>query len=103
MDSSNKKTMTARIPIVFIGLIPVLLGSFLRFYDLSRVPSGLSIYPAISRNVSISFENWFYPSMFVDTSILADKSPFSFGCKAYLFRFSVPVICHSGYLPLRSL
>ncbi|MCH8310642.1 MAG: glycosyltransferase family 39 protein, partial [Chloroflexi bacterium] len=56
----------------------VLLASALRLYNLGQGHPGLAIYSAISRNTTSSFHNWFYPSIYADGSILADKPPVFF-------------------------
>ena len=58
---------------------PVLaLAAFLRLYDLGHGHPGLAIYTSISSHAYKSFHNWFYPNMFADGSILADKPPLFF-------------------------
>ncbi len=50
----------------------------MRLYDLGHGHPGLAIYTSISSNAYRSFHNWFYPNMFADGSILADKPPLFF-------------------------
>ena len=58
---------------------PVLaLAAFVRLYDLGHGHPGLAIYTSISSHAYKSFHNWFYPNMFADGSILADKPPLFF-------------------------
>lgn len=50
----------------------------MRLYDLGHGHPGLAIYTSISSHAYRSFHNWFYPNMFADGSILADKPPMFF-------------------------
>ena len=54
------------------------LATFVRLYDLGHGHPGLAIYTSISSHAYKSFHNWFYPNMFADGSILADKPPLFF-------------------------
>ena len=54
------------------------LAAFVRLYDLGHGHPGLAIYTSISSHAYKSFHNWFYPNMFADGSILADKPPLFF-------------------------
>ncbi|HAL47349.1 MAG TPA: hypothetical protein DCP37_06300 [Dehalococcoidia bacterium] len=56
----------------------IALASAMRLYDLGHGHPGLAIYSAISKNAYTSFDNWLYPSVFVDGSFLADKPPVFF-------------------------
>ena len=60
-----------------LGLI-VALAALLRLYRLGDGHPGLAIYAAISRNVTTSWHSWFYPSIYPDGVILADKPPLYF-------------------------
>ena len=60
-----------------LGLV-VALAALLRLYRLGEGHPGLAIYVSISRNVITSWHNWFYPSIYPDGSILADKPPLYF-------------------------
>ena len=58
---------------------PVLaVAAALRLYDLGYGHPGLAIYTSISSHAYKSFHNWFYPNMFADGAILADKPPLFF-------------------------
>ena len=58
---------------------PILaIAATLRLYDLGYGHPGLAIYTSISSHAYKSFHNWFYPNMFADGSILADKPPMFF-------------------------
>ena len=50
-------------------------ASALRLYDLGQGHPGLAIYTSISTNATQSLHNWFYPTMFGEGTILADKPP----------------------------
>ena len=54
------------------------LAAYVRLYDLGHGHPGLAIYTSISSHAYKSFHNWFYPNMFADGSILADKPPLFF-------------------------
>ena len=54
------------------------LAAFVRLYDLGHGHPGLAIYTSISSHAYKSLHNWFYPNMFADGSILADKPPLFF-------------------------
>lgn len=56
----------------------IALASAMRLRDLGHGHPGLAIYSAISKNAYTSFDNWLYPSIFVDGSFLADKPPVFF-------------------------
>ncbi len=60
-----------------MGLI-VAMAALLRLYQLGQGHAGLAIYAAISRNVITSWHSWFYPSIYPDGAILADKPPLYF-------------------------
>ena len=60
-----------------LGLI-VALAALLRLFRLGEGHPGLAIYAAISRNVTASWHSWFYPSIYPDGAILADKPPLYF-------------------------
>ena len=85
-----------RLKAIDIGVLPILVATMLRFYDLGRGHPGLSIYSAISRNTTTSFHNWFYPSLFPDGSILADKPPVFFWVQGFFIQ-----IMGTGNLALR--
>ena len=53
----------------------LLAASALRLYDLGQGHPGLAIYTSISTNATQSLHNWFYPTMFGEGTILADKPP----------------------------
>ena len=58
---------------------PILaIAATLRLYNLGYGHPGLAIYTSISSHAYKSFHNWFYPNMFADGSILADKPPMFF-------------------------
>ena len=59
-------------------LLVILLAAFLRLYELDRGHSGLGIYSATSLNTTTSFQNWLFPGIFIDGSIIADKPPVFF-------------------------
>ena len=62
-----------------VTFAPVLaLAALVRLYDLGHGHPGLAIYTSISSHAYRSFHNWFYPNMFADGSILADKPPMFF-------------------------
>ena len=62
-----------------VAFAPVLaLAAYVRLYDLGHGHPGLAIYTSISSHAYKSFHNWFYPNMFADGSILADKPPLFF-------------------------
>ena len=62
-----------------VAFAPILaVAAALRLYDLGYGHPGLAIYTSISSHAYKSFHNWFYPNMFADGAILADKPPLFF-------------------------
>ncbi len=69
----------ARQRLHLVAFAPVLaVAAALRLYDLGYGHPGLAIYTSISSHAYKSFHNWFYPNMFADGAILADKPPLFF-------------------------
>ena len=64
-------------PLIEYGAFALILmaASALRLYDLGQGHPGLAIYTSISTNATQSLHNWFYPTMFGEGTILADKPP----------------------------
>lgn len=69
----------ARQRLHLVAFAPILAAAAaLRLYDLGYGHPGLAIYTSISSHAYKSFHNWFYPNMFADGAILADKPPLFF-------------------------
>ncbi|SVC27982.1 uncharacterized protein METZ01_LOCUS280836, partial [marine metagenome] len=74
---SSKSSSTQWIEALGLVLV-IFFAVCLRFYKLDGGYSGLGIYSATSLNVGTSLHNWFFPSIFIDGSIIADKPPLFF-------------------------
>ena len=71
--------LIARPRLRLVAFAPILaVAAGLRLYDLGHGHPGLAIYTSISSHAYKSFHNWFYPNMFADGAILADKPPLFF-------------------------
>ncbi len=68
----------------------IFLAALLRFYELDRGHSGLGIYSATSLNTSTSFQNWLFPGIFIDGSIIADKPPVFFWLQGFFLEIFGP-------------
>ena len=78
--------------IEILGLLLVIFFAVsLRFYELDRGYSGLGIYSATSLNTGTSLHNWFFPSIFVDGSIIADKPPLFFWVQGLFLKILGPI------------
>ena len=86
---SLKVTSTQRIETLGLLLV-IFLALYLRFYELDRGYSGLGIYSATSLNVGTSLHNWFFPSIFIDGSIIADKPPVFFWIQGLFLKILGP-------------
>ena len=71
-------------------LLVILLAAFLRLYELDRGHSGLGIYSATSLNTTTSFQNWLFPGIFIDGSIIADKPPVFFWVQGFFLEVFGP-------------
>ena len=77
--------------IEILGLLLVIFFAVaLRFYELDRGYSGLGIYSATSLNTGTSLHNWFFPSIFIDGSIIADKPPLFFWIQGLFLKILGP-------------
>ena len=86
---SLKTTSVQRVEI--LGLLLVLFFAVsLRFYELDHGYSGLGIYSATSLNTGTLFHNWFFPSIFIDGSIIADKPPLFFWIQGLFLKILGP-------------
>ena len=79
-----------RIEILGVLLV-IFLAASLRFYELDRGYSGLGIYSATSLNTGTSLHNWFFPSIFIDGSIIADKPPLFFWLQRLFLKVLGPI------------
>lgn len=71
-------------------LLVILLAAFLRLYELDRGHSGLGIYSATSLNTTTSFQNWLFPGIFIDGSIITDKPPVFFWVQGFFLEVFGP-------------
>lgn len=77
----------AQVAVVGLGLI-VLLGGFLRFYELGATSIGNSYYAATVKSMLTSWHNFFFAAYEPGGSVTVDKPPLGFwlqAASAYLF------------------
>ncbi len=86
---SSKSSSTQWIEALGLVLV-IFFAVCLRFYKLDGGYSGLGIYSATSLNVGTSLHNWFFPSIFIDGSIIADKPPLFFWIQGLFLKILGP-------------
>jgi 4-amino-4-deoxy-L-arabinose transferase-like glycosyltransferase len=82
VSSSTKRTSHRKLAVLICLLLVVVLGAFLRFYQLGAEGYGNTYYAATVKSMLTSWHNFFFASFEPGGSVTVDKPPLGFWVQA---------------------